>query len=518
MEQTQVQSPAVGSDGTIYIGTGMTDTSLQSNGVYAINPDGTQKWKLTLGKSVHSSIALDQQENLYFIVGDANDPDSMNAALYSLDSLGRLRWTFDSIGWMAPIPNTGFTPAIAADGTIYANGRYSLFAVKPDGTMKWKYDFPLIDNVFSSGERHTAGSHRSAPTIAADGTVYVNTERGGHDPTGNVDGGVYALGTEGNLKWRTYDVGGTAAPVIDKDGTIYSAVGGYGPSDTAKLLAIHPDGTPKWSVLTELWIEASPSIGADGTLYAGTTHHPLDVPAWFYAISPEGQIKWKYDTYDDVKDLPPAQTNPPDIYNSPAVDADGNVYFGNEVGLFYCLTSDGNVAWRDNGPSIMYGSPAIVEDGTLYFGSHTQVSVGHFGLIALSTGSHGLASSPWPKFRKNNANTGCVQESGPSGAVEHLAEPKLCELYPNYPNPFNPTTVITFQLSGNSWVRLAVYDLLGREVAVLVNERKAPGGYEITFDASRLASGVYFYRLQTRQTDGGLAGSFAKTRSLVVMR
>jgi outer membrane protein assembly factor BamB len=148
MEQTQVQSPAVDSDGTIYIGTGRGDQTLQSDGVYAVNTDGTQKWKLTLGKSVHSSIALDQHDNLYFIVGDAHNPDSMDAALYSLDSSGNLRWKLDSIGWMAPIPNTGFTPAIAADGTIYVCGRFSLFAVNPNGTKKWKYDFPLIDNVF----------------------------------------------------------------------------------------------------------------------------------------------------------------------------------------------------------------------------------------------------------------------------------------------------------------------------------------------------------------------------------
>jgi photosystem II stability/assembly factor-like uncharacterized protein len=71
----------------------------------------------------------------------------------------------------------------------------------------------------------------------------------------------------------------------------------------------------------------------------------------------------------------------------------------------------------------------------------------------------------------------------------------------NYPNPFNPTTVIIYQLSVSSDARLVVYDLLGREVALLVNGRKAPGRYEVPFDASALASGVYWYRL----TVGGLS-------------
>jgi hypothetical protein len=77
--------------------------------------------------------------------------------------------------------------------------------------------------------------------------------------------------------------------------------------------------------------------------------------------------------------------------------------------------------------------------------------------------------------------------------------PMTFTLDQNYPDPFNPTTAVSYQLSAASEVKLAVYDILGREVAVLVNERKAPGRYEATFDASRLASGVYIYRLTAGQ-------------------
>ncbi len=76
--------------------------------------------------------------------------------------------------------------------------------------------------------------------------------------------------------------------------------------------------------------------------------------------------------------------------------------------------------------------------------------------------------------------------------------PKQVTLNQNYPNPFNPTTVIRYQLAGNSLVQLEVFDVTGRKVAVLVNgERKAAGNHQVTFDAGNLASGVYFYRLQT---------------------
>ncbi|MCB0753460.1 MAG: T9SS type A sorting domain-containing protein, partial [Ignavibacteriae bacterium] len=70
----------------------------------------------------------------------------------------------------------------------------------------------------------------------------------------------------------------------------------------------------------------------------------------------------------------------------------------------------------------------------------------------------------------------------------------------NYPNPFNPRTTIKYSIAASTkenfrTVQLNIYDVLGEKVATLVNELKSPGGYEITFDASRLTSGIYFYRL-----------------------
>jgi hypothetical protein len=87
--------------------------------------------------------------------------------------------------------------------------------------------------------------------------------------------------------------------------------------------------------------------------------------------------------------------------------------------------------------------------------------------------------------------------------VEGLSARTPFTLRQNYPNPFNPTTVVRFdfpgvrgQGPGASQVKLVVFDLLGREVAVLMNEKKEPGNYEVRFDASGLPSGTYLYRLQ----------------------
>jgi hypothetical protein len=88
--------------------------------------------------------------------------------------------------------------------------------------------------------------------------------------------------------------------------------------------------------------------------------------------------------------------------------------------------------------------------------------------------------------------------------------PRRFELYQNFPNPFNPSTTIKYDLPKESRVKIVVYDILGREVARLVDEMKKAGSYQVVWEANRLASGVYFYRLQ--------AGNFCETKKLILMK
>jgi photosystem II stability/assembly factor-like uncharacterized protein len=88
--------------------------------------------------------------------------------------------------------------------------------------------------------------------------------------------------------------------------------------------------------------------------------------------------------------------------------------------------------------------------------------------------------------------------------------PSEMVLSQNYPNPFNPSTTIRYELPSASHVNLRMFDILGREVSVLVNERRDAGVHEVRFDGSNLASGVYFYRLQ--------AGDFTQTKRLLLLR
>jgi photosystem II stability/assembly factor-like uncharacterized protein len=98
-----------------------------------------------------------------------------------------------------------------------------------------------------------------------------------------------------------------------------------------------------------------------------------------------------------------------------------------------------------------------------------------------------------------------------------IESPSAFRLEQNYPNPFNPSTVISYQLSRASQVSLKIYNILGKEVAVLVNGEKSAGSYQFSFDASGLSSGIYFYRIAIH-SDKLQAGNFTESKKMIVLK
>jgi xylan 1,4-beta-xylosidase len=96
------------------------------------------------------------------------------------------------------------------------------------------------------------------------------------------------------------------------------------------------------------------------------------------------------------------------------------------------------------------------------------------------------------------------------GELQSSQLPKRFELGQNYPNPFNPTTNISFNLPLKSFVSLKIFDLLGREVAILINEEMSAGTYSWQWSATKMSSGIYFYQMQ--------AGSFTDTKKLILLK
>ena len=299
-------SPAIGSDGTIYVGA-------YDDKLYAINPDGTKKWEFLTGGWVNSSPAIGSDGTIY--VG------TCDRKLYAINPDGTKKWEFSTGGWVES------SPAIGSDGTIYVGSTYpdeKLYAINPDGTKKW--------DVLSWW------CISSSPAIGSDGTIYVGS--------GVFDSGVfYAINPDGTKKWEFLTSGWVnSSPAIGSDGIIY--VG-----SSSILYAINPDGTKKWKFLTGGSVVSSPAIGSDGTIYVGSHDDKL------YAINPDGTKKWEFLTGSNVD-------------SSPAIGSDGTIYVGSNDYKLYAINPDGTKKWEFLTGGHCISCPAIGSDGTIYVGSY----------------------------------------------------------------------------------------------------------------------------------------------------
>ncbi|MFH1521168.1 MAG: PQQ-binding-like beta-propeller repeat protein [Candidatus Micrarchaeota archaeon] len=332
-------SPVIAEDGTIYFGS-------HDGYLYAINPDGTEKWK--------------------FFIGTPN---------YDV------RWNVSKV-MMA-------TPAITQDGTIYAYSASNyLYAVNPDGTEKWKFYIEWLSDFWSS------------PTIGDDGTIYIGSARADHNP--NFESGLYAINPNGTEKWHTkFGTGVTTTPSISNDGnTIYIGIGVISLDktieDAGQIVALTKNGAVKWKFDVKLWVEGPSTIGSDGIIYTGTKEGDI------YAINPDGTEKWRFSTTDGVSASPAISHDGSTIYvgswdtymyaldsndgtlkwkfktpdafegitSSAVISSDGTIYFGSNSGMFYAFNPDGTEKWNFiNSLGSGTTSPAIGPDGTIYFAS-----------------------------------------------------------------------------------------------------------------------------------------------------
>jgi hypothetical protein len=183
-------------------------------------------------------------------------------------------------------------------------------------------------------------------------------------------------------------------------------------------------------------------------------------------------------------------TNTPYYFFALAYNNFGNILFAggstnsNEFGLYY--SNDGGDNWIQFQPAQNYkGISAMVIIATVLPEIYN---------LYISTLGDGVLRLQIPVTGINNDDI-------------LLKDFKLSQ---NYPNPFNPTTSIEYRVGSREYVTLKVYDILGREVATLVNEEKQPGVYEVEFDAAELASGIYYYQLK--------AGSFIETNKMIYLK
>lgn len=153
-------------------------------------------------------------------------------------------------------------------------------------------------------------------------------------------------------------------------------------------------------------------------------------------------------------------------------------------------------------------------------GSDTVISLRKSFLDSLAT-SFGLTGDSvqctWRASATNgldtiNSNPNLIKIRRVPVGINQISSlvPEKFELYNNYPNPFNPSTTIKFDIAKSQFVKLVVYNMLGEQVSSIVNQNLTPGSYSVDFDASSLSSGMYFYRIESQ--------GFAQTRRMVLIK
>ena len=246
--------------------------ALSSDGkLYAINSYGDQKWVLKLSAGYTFPPGLAKDGTIYAI----------SAPLRFLH------------------PNS--SPVIAKDGTIYASTSEALYAVNPDGILKWKFILPQ-------------NSKSSFSTVGNNGTIYLGTQAGI----------IYALSPDGKVKWE-FNTHGKMwhPPGVSSDGMIYAVSiqpTGEGFGFIGQVYAINKDGSQEWMLETKDSEGLTPVIGNDDTIYVSESYSKL------YAISPKGIVKWEMEFFKGGPLL--------------AAGPDKNVYYGYE-GSLYKIKPDG---------------------------------------------------------------------------------------------------------------------------------------------------------------------------------
>ena len=176
------------------------------------------------------------------------------------------------------------------------------------------------------------------------------------------------------------------------------------------------------------------------------------------------------------------------------IDASQNLYtagFSNSDILVLKYNSALTLQW-----SKTYNSPAKGNDAT------SDMILDNSGNLYITGYSMGIGTNYDYLTIKYSQVVGITQNSN--------EVPEAYTLHQNYPNPFNPSTNIKFDIPKDSDVKIAVYDMLGKEVKILVEEHKQAGSYELNFDASKLSSGMYFYKLT--------AGSFTGIKKMILIK
>ena len=463
-------------DGTNFTTYDKDNSKLASNDVKSLLVDSNgEVWTGT----TNSVLTSESTNKSTLVEYDGLNWKAHNTSNSGLPSNSISRISFDQHGnaWMNVDSQLGlFSGNSASGGLVMFNG------------STW--------SVFDKNNSGILSGDITGITIDGDGDIWAGTKNG--------------LSEYDGVHWLTYgktEMGTQNEAVTDittdNMGNIWAAIQGTG--------IVMYNGS-KWNIYKPGSSFSVTSLGniivsKDGTVWVGTLNNGL--------YSFDGSSWTVYNS---------SNTSLGDMINALTIDKQGNLWVASNSGLSSMLSKFDGSSWTDiTLPQNTGEINDITEDangvlwfafsggfaktsGTLayYDGSkftildHNNSRLSSSDISTVSFDSHGRAwigTSGGGVFIYNGGGNLPTDVQHDKSLVRNL--PTKVELKQNYPNPFNPTTQIKYALPNSMMVHLTVYNILGRKVAELVNNRQSAGIHVITFDASHLASGVYFYRIRT---------------------
>lgn len=470
------------------------DTKLEKR-----NPSGILIWERTIyGKSDISEINIDTDNNV-ICIGTFRDSVvigtttlyqtevNQNSFVFKTDSLGNFIWILDA---------TSFAP------------QYSILTaleLKPSNNiLVGATNYNTNANIY---EFNPSGNLVSTILQTHVGTI--------SDINVDISGNIWATGFtfNGLASFNGLD---TIAPFSYNEYVVK-----YNSSGMAQWVSFVEDITVQdFNIETD----AEGNGYLSGNLFAETQFGNLEAngPQWVYdffvtKIDPDGNYIW-------LQEIPPGNSL------GDATIGNSNFLFCNPNGDTYLTGFFRNTINFGNGVSL---SP-VVSNNDLFVLSYNTDGIIQWAKAAGSNG-YDMGSTITGDNNGNLYLTGFIGENSifdtiainsdyvniflaklNSGSVVSMEDnlnentPIRFSLYQNYPNPFNPSTLISYQLPVNSKVILKVYDVLGNEIAVLVNEEKSAGTYEVNFSSSELPSGVYLYSME--------ANNFRETKKMILLK
>ena len=364
------------------------------------------------------------------------------------------------------------------------------------GQVSGSLDVPVLvaPNGTVSIATTVSGTGANSPNDSSDAIGYFKSTNGGETfawTTIGEDGDRYIIGSD--TLYAFYENFGQMGAVYDKDSKLNIVVNGY-------LIKVVNDSTSANYFCTLYWKE-----GVTG----------------FKVISNANQMRIaEYDSYSysgnamgfaypSIAQDPTGTTlfaawSQPRIVNGKIDTGAGGIA---NYDLWYSASANGGTSWKaaskipgTNGALFNWTARNLDKSGNDFIAHILYIQDTTVGCFVFGEGARSLAPTVYENF-KFNATTGVGDENRVA---------KNFALEQNYPNPFNPSTKINYSIAKSSKVTLSIYNVMGQEVAQLVNGVQDAGNHSINFDGSKLSSGVYLYKLT--------AGSFQEIKKMVLMK